>query len=279
MNLNDEERCGFLVKAEMKKVWYIQMSILREVLAICERHNLQIFADGGTLIGAIRHKGYIPWDDDIDMGMPREDYDRFCKIAPKELPAPYKIYSIMTESHYEERFIKVVDSSTKAIPIGEKKSADDAIGIFVDIFPYDLMPNTPRHVARLVRKVRRKQTLLKMALRVLNVMPRWLYDRMRVDRKIFKEYEDLIRSFAADSNRYRTKVALHLREFLYDRRWLENIKWVDFEDIKIPIPEGYDDILTLNYGDYMTPKQVPSGHAVCRYEIPSDRIPATDKVE
>lgn len=273
MNLEDEERCGYLIKADMKKVWHIQMSILREVLAICDRHGLRIFADGGTLIGAIRHNGYIPWDDDIDMGMPREDYDRFCEIAPKELHEPYHVCSVENDRYYTERFIKVVDSSTKAIPIGEKATPHNTLGIFVDIFPYDSMPNTPRHIARLVRKARRKQTMLKIAFKLLNRLPRWMYDSMRFDRKIFRDYEKLLRSFAKPENRYMTKVALHLKEYLYDRQWLENIEWVDFEDIKMPVPKGYDDILTLNYGDYMTPKQVPSGHAVCRYEIPADRLP------
>lgn len=273
MNLKDEIRSGYLVKADMKKVWYIQMSILREVLDICNRHNLKIFADGGTLIGAVRHGGYIPWDDDIDMGMPREDYDRFCEIAPKELPAPYHVCSVYNDRYYTERFIKVVDSSTKAIPAGEKETPQNTSGIFVDIFPYDSMPNTPRRLARLVRKARHKQTLLKIAFKALNWLPRPIYDCLRIDRRIFSDYESLLRSFAAPENRYMTKIALHLKEYLYDREWLDNIEWVDFEDIRMPIPRGYNDVLTLNYGDYMTPKQVPSGHAVCRYVIPADRLP------
>ena len=76
MNLNEEVRNGYLITAETKKVWAVQIDLLKHLVDACQRHNLKIWADGGTLLGTVREHGYIPWDDDIDMFMLREDYER-----------------------------------------------------------------------------------------------------------------------------------------------------------------------------------------------------------
>ena len=78
----EEIRCGYTVDEKTKRVWAVQLEMLDEVERICKANGLKYFADSGTLIGAIRHEGYIPWDDDIDLVMLREDYDKFVQIAP-----------------------------------------------------------------------------------------------------------------------------------------------------------------------------------------------------
>ena len=78
----EEERCGYLITEKMKRVWAVQLAMVDEVERICRKYGLRYFADSGTLIGAVRDRGYIPWDDDIDLAMLREDYDRFVKVAP-----------------------------------------------------------------------------------------------------------------------------------------------------------------------------------------------------
>ena len=80
----------------------VDLDIVKEVVAICERHSLRYYMLGGTMLGAIRHKGFIPWDDDIDLGIPREDYDMFLQIAPNELSAHLKLVNYHTDPEYQD---------------------------------------------------------------------------------------------------------------------------------------------------------------------------------
>ena len=96
----EEERCGYLITEKMKRVWAVQLAMVDEVERICRKYGLRYFADSGTLIGAVRDRGYIPWDDDIDLAMLREDYDRFVKVAPRELKEGLKLQTVYTEDNY-----------------------------------------------------------------------------------------------------------------------------------------------------------------------------------
>ena len=82
--LEEEERDGYLVSAEMKKIWAVELDLLNEFMRVCKEHDIRWFADGGTILGAIRHNGMIPWDDDIDVCMYREDYEKLCSFDMNE---------------------------------------------------------------------------------------------------------------------------------------------------------------------------------------------------
>ncbi len=117
----------------LKKIHDSEIRILDEIVRVCNKHNLNYFLIGGTLLGAIRHKGFIPWDDDLDIAMPREDYELFLSIAPKELKKDYYLDDISTNNNYSLIFAKVreKDSIIQSDTSSEKK------GIWVDIFPLD----------------------------------------------------------------------------------------------------------------------------------------------
>lgn len=87
--LNSEVRDDYLVTSHTKKLWAVQLNLLKKFKEVCEKNNLKFYLTYGSLLGAIRHNGYIPWDDDIDIAMPREDYDKLKEIAAKEFEDPY----------------------------------------------------------------------------------------------------------------------------------------------------------------------------------------------
>ena len=92
--------CGYPVDDTRKKVWAVELDIFKKFIELCERHGLTYYTFSGTLIGAVRHKGFVPWDDDIDIVMLRRDYDRFVEIAEKELEEPYFLQTTMTDHCY-----------------------------------------------------------------------------------------------------------------------------------------------------------------------------------
>lgn len=112
------------------------LRIMDEIHRVCEKYNLHYYLVAGSLLGAVRHNGFIPWDDDLDIGMPRSDFNRFIKIASSELKNPYKLEWITTDQSYYRLFPKVVNSNT-AFYEQRACGTTSKIGIFVDIFPLD----------------------------------------------------------------------------------------------------------------------------------------------
>lgn len=120
----------------MAKLRNIQLEILKEYIRICKKHKLQYFLIGGSCLGAIRHQGYIPWDDDIDVAMPRDDYEKFLNIAQSELPAPYFLQTACTDRDYPLNFAKIRNSQTTFIE-SSVKNLNINHGVYFDIFPLD----------------------------------------------------------------------------------------------------------------------------------------------
>ena len=125
--------------SKLRQLQLSELEILDEFVRVCEKHGLQYYLVGGTLLGAVRHQGFIPWDDDIDVAMPREDYDRFAEISARELAPQYFYQSPETDPYYFLTYAKVRKNGTEVYE-ERFKAARFHKGVFIDIFPLDFCP-------------------------------------------------------------------------------------------------------------------------------------------
>ena len=148
--LQEEVRNAVVVSAETKKAWRVLLDMLEIFMGICKKHDLRFFMAGGSMLGTVRHKGFIPWDDDIDVGMPRRDYNKLKKILPAELPE-HLVVQLMGQGNDDSYwpFIKIRNCSTAAIDMYHTDlHMCHNMGMFIDVFPIDGIPQ-----GRLTKKV------------------------------------------------------------------------------------------------------------------------------
>lgn len=132
---------GFAVESEMKRVWAAQMKVLSEIIRICDKYHITYYADYGTLLGAVRHKGFVPWDDDIDICLKRADYMKLLHVLSKELPAFYSVNSCYTNVNHRQPFSSLGNFAMYPVPEHIKKQFYDCPYVVgVDIYPLDYMP-------------------------------------------------------------------------------------------------------------------------------------------
>lgn len=131
----------YSILPETRAEQLLLLEILKEVKAICIKHNIKYWLIAGTLLGCVRSGGFIPWDDDLDIAMLREDYDKFSKIAPKELPKEYFYQTKKTDKYFPHNFAKIRRNGTLLVETTEKYPEKYHQGIFVDVFPFDYYPS------------------------------------------------------------------------------------------------------------------------------------------
>ena len=156
--LREETRDGYTISAKMKEVWAVELDLLQCFVNVCEKNNLRYFMDAGTLLGAVRHQGFIPWDDDVDVTMLWDDYVKLREIAEREFKGPYVFQS------QSRRFCKLRNTETTAISRrGFKMISPTNHGIWIDIFPLVGLPPAPER-EQFIREILecKKQTELIM---------------------------------------------------------------------------------------------------------------------
>lgn len=268
--LEGEERNGFFVSHEMKKVWSVQLELLTVLLDVCQRHNLNIWAEGGTLLGTVREHGYIPWDDDIDMAILRPDYDKLIAIAKDEFQSPYFFQCGYTEDKYPRGHAQLRKDGTAAI-LSMDINQDFHQGIFIDIFVYDAVPDKKEDLDTLYNNCLLIEKLRAYCYKPYSVYNIWknykLYKlRKEIDqidfKNLFAQYDRYLKSYENIECKHVSLIGFifDFEHYLRDKHVFDGTIYMPFEYIMMPVPIGYDEILTTQYGDYMKPAKAPTMH-------------------
>lgn len=233
------------------------LKILKEIHRVCEENNIQYFLSDGTLIGAVRHNGFIPWDDDLDIGMLRDDYDKFCKIANSKFSEDFFLQSNETDSNYYQSYAKVVLRNTLWVENGTKTS--DIKCLYVDIFPYDKVP--PKNDIKLKRhftifRLINFFLLSKVGLREHSRTDKNFFIKkiliLFLPKKILIWYRNhLMTKYRRLNSFYITKYGGNLYKNLNEGTIFNNFILHKFENSEFYIPQNYEVILTKLYGNYM----------------------------
>ena len=283
-----ETRCGYYISPEMKKVWAVELDLLSEFIRVCKKNSLRFFADGGTMLGAVRHGGMIPWDDDIDLTMPRHDYEILCKIASKEFVQPYFWQTEETDKGSARGHAQLRNSDTTGIIKTEyerQRNNNFNQGIFIDIFPFDTVVDDEEKLAE--QDLKRMELLTKyreildsgdyfyykpwvdeVGKRHFNLKKACRHFKHKLLRDsyvpIYNQFiKEITRYNDIDNSKYVADLCMPLpikriRRFRAD---FDNLKEVDFEFLEIPVFANYDRNLKMLYGnDYMTPINTNSEH-------------------
>lgn len=251
MKMTDEER-----KSQLKRHQEILTEMLQEIDGICKKYEISYLLFAGTALGAVRHQGFIPWDDDLDIVMMRSDYERFLKIASQELDS--EMYYVQKEfsEHFPNFFSKLRKNNTACIERYVPKDPKVHQGIYVDIFPCDNLSDhfLKRRLQFLASKMVIASSLeergyftdnpfKKCAMMLCKYVPRKKLLEYTQNRKEYNSKN--VHTFFGAASKYEKNV--------FPREWFIQKTELNFEGKKYPVSSSYDQMLKKIYGDYMIP--------------------------
>ena len=254
-----------LTKEQLKRLKECERDMLAAFVAVCDKYKIKYTLQGGTLLGAVRHQGFIPWDDDVDVSLPRDEYERFISLAQSELPSYYFLQTKDTDKEYPNNFAKIRDSRTTFIETSAR-NLNINHGAYIDIFPIDYYPDGFK--AKLFEL---KKKLLTWRINTAFYMPHMSFKSKIATviscilypsrRKAIEKREKLF-SAVQPSERIVNNSGAWLEKEIIPRQWCEETMDMTFEGIKVKGSAKYDEGLTFVYGDYMQlpPEKDRKGH-------------------
>ncbi len=254
-----------MANVELRELQQYMLGILEEIDRICKKHDIQYFFGYGSCLGAVRHKGFIPWDDDIDLHMKMEDYFKFLEVCKTEIGDEYYIENHLSNVQSYQYWTQFGVKNSTSINLSMSQ-VHKAWGICVDIFPvfpYSKDPKEQKKRQKDFRKMRllsvkyyhigtlnQAKGIEKMKKMVHYLVPDWL------NLILFRRYFNaLCKEAKLPENRCQTIYSIYMTpEQYFENEWLDSIVELEYEGQKVPCPVGYHEYLKTQYGDYM---QIP----------------------
>lgn len=293
----DEVRDGFYVPSEIKRAWAAQLEVLNDIDKVCRENNIEYFAEYGTLLGAVRHKGFIPWDDDMDISMKRPDYERFLKIAKDKLPEGYDIYNSRTDRDVKELLSRVINGREMHLDkLHLEKYHDFPYVVGIDIFPLDYISNNEAEnssqqelilivstVAAYAREIlggehTATQEEMESLINGIHQVEQLCGVKMDMSGDVVWQLNQLIDKLCSiytekDAD-YITVMATwnETNTYRFPKEYYAKAVRMPFENTTIPVPIEYDALLRTKYGDYMKLVRNTGGHDYPFYSEQKEKL-------
>ena len=242
---------------QLNEVKEIQINLLDFVKTTLLENDIQFWLDSGTLLGSIRHRGYIPWDDDIDIIIRRRDYDKAIDLLNSR-SEHYKVLTMNNTEDFFYLFAKVTDSRTHIVEKNLKEI--QALGVYIDIFPLDSLPGNEKEYKKLIDDVFRYRSILYYSLlegeylkhSTIKTKIKHLFGRLYGTRRAMEKVDNLCRTSSKINDTYAANiVAASSKNRKVPAYVFDETLQGEFEGKEYPIPKGYDQYLKILYGDYM----------------------------
>ena len=252
----------------LEKLQKVELEMLRDFAELCEKNNIDYFGVGGTAIGAVRHKGFIPWDDDIDIGFTRKNYEKFISVAKEQYTDKYKLINAETEKNYPLMTSRWIKKGTKFVEEG-LRGVDVELGIFLDIYCFDAIADDDKKMRRqgwtawfwgkllVLRQVKKpilyfsgfKAGLVRFVCKIVHYMmkifrisPKFLYKKAKKAAMRYSDEETKRIAYFFDPTPFTS---------IIDIENVEPTVMYEYSGMNIRMPHKIDAYLSVRYGDYM----------------------------